>query len=153
MVTGHTRPVTTRKPVPTRRAPADLRLPVPWHVRVWGAVLGLLTGSLGFVFLTSPVPNRPLELEAESVVAIIELPLGFAMIGAGGWVVVATMLTQARASAHAVAGVVHLAHVFALTATLFIAWPLQPVPPILTAAFAVIAHGGACLDYWQRGWR
>lgn len=140
-------------PIPTRRAPAELRLPTPLYLRLWGALLGLLTLLLGIVYLTSPVPNRPPALERVSVVAIIELPLGFAMIGAGGWVVLATLLSQARSSAHAVAGVVHLAHVVALVATFVIAYPMQPAPVILLAAFAVIAHGGACLDYWQRGWR
>lgn len=145
--------MTAREPYPTRRAPDAMRLPVPAHVRLWGAVLGLFTAALGFVFLTSPVPNRPPDLEAASVVAIIELPLGLAMIGAGGWTVLATLVTQARASAHAVTAVVHLAHVFALCATFVIAYPMQPLPPILTGVFAVIAHGGASLDYWQRGWR
>lgn len=130
-----------------------MRLPVPMFVRLWGAVLGLLTVALGLAFLVSPVPNRPAELEARSVVAIVELPLGLALIGVGGWVVLATLLSQARASAHAVAGVVHLAHLVALVATFVIAYPRQPLPVIVLASFAVIAHGGACLDYWQRGWR
>ena len=145
--------MTARDPIPTRRAPVGMRLPVPAFIRVWGAVLGLLSAALGLVLLTAPVPNRPLALESRSVVALIELPLGLAMIGAGGWVVVATPVGQATASAHAVTGVVHLAHVFALAATFVIAYPWQPIPPIVTASFAVIAHGGACLDYWQRGWR
>lgn len=130
-----------------------MRLPVPGHVRLWGAVLGLLTLGLGLSYLLSPVPNRAPELEARSVVALIELPLGFAMIGAGGWVVVATLVSQARSSAHAVAGVVHLAHVAALAATFVLAYPYQPLPGLFLASFGVIAHGGACLDYWQRGWR
>jgi hypothetical protein len=145
--------VTARDPIPTRRAPAELRLPVPGHIRLWGAVLGALSAVLGFVLLTSPVPNRPADLEARSVVAVIETPLGWAMLAAGGWVVIGTAVSQARASAHAVVAVVHLAHVVALGATFLIAYPLQPLPPILTGAFAVIAHGGACLDYWNRGWR
>jgi hypothetical protein len=130
-----------------------MRLPVPAFIRAWGAVLGALSLGLGLALLTSPVPNRPPALDERSVVALIELPLGFALIGAGGWVVVATFVAQARASAHAVAAVVHLAHLFALAATFVIAYPLQPLPQIVLAGFAVIAHGGACLDYWQRGWR
>jgi hypothetical protein len=145
--------VTARDPIPTRRAPAGMRLPVPPFIRVWGAVLGGLTMALGLALTVEPVPNRPEQLEARSVVALIELPLGLAMIGAGAWVILATALTQARASAHAVAAVVHGAHLGALAATFVIAYPWQPAPPIVTAGFAVIAHGGACLDYWQRGWR
>jgi hypothetical protein len=149
----HTRRVTAREPIPTRRAPAGMRLPVPVHVRLWGAVLGALTMALGLALTLEPVPHRTRALDERSVVAVIELPLGLAMIGAGLWVIIATAFTQARASAHAVAGVVHGAHLGALAATFVIAYPWQPVPPIVTAGFAVIAHGGACLDYWQRGWR
>lgn len=139
--------------IPTRRAPAGMRLPVPVHVRVWGSVLGMLTALLGFVFLAPPVPNRPADLDARSVVAVFEQPLGWALLAVGGWVVLASIVGHARASAHAVAGVVHVAHLVALVATFLIAYPLQPVPQIVLAGFAVIAHGGACLDYWQRGWR
>jgi hypothetical protein len=152
-VTAHTRNVTPRSPIPTRRAPAGLRLPVPMFVRLWGAVLGLLSTALGLVFLASPVPNRTPALEARSVVAVIEVPLGIVLVAAGLWVVAATMVGHSRASAHAVAAVAHLTHVVALGATFVIAYPLQPLPVLVLASFAVIAHGGACLDYWSRGWR
>jgi hypothetical protein len=72
---------------------------------------------------------------------------------AGGWVIIATCLSQARASAHAIASAVHGVHLAALAATFLIAYPLQPAPGVVTAVFAVIAHGGASIDYWQRGWR
>lgn len=145
--------MTPRGSIPTRRAPAGLRLPVPLFVRLWGSVLGLGTLLLGVLYLTEPVPNRTPELEARSVVAVIEVPLGWAMVGAGLWVVTATLVSHSRASAHAVAGIVHLAHAVALAATAVIAYPLQPLPVLVLAAFAVIAHGGACLDYFGRGWR
>lgn len=145
--------MTPRRSIPTRRAPEGLRLPVPMFVRLWGTVLGLLSTALGVTFLASPVPNRPPDLEVRSVVAVIEVPLGIALAAAGLWVVAATITGHSRASAHAVAGVVHLAHLVALVATFVIAYPLQPLPIIVLAAFAVIAHGGACLDYWHRGWR
>lgn len=145
--------MTPRGSIPTRRAPAGLRLPVPLFIRLWGAVLGMLTVALGLVYLITPVPNRPPELAARSVVAVIEVPLGWSMVAAGVWVVTATVVSHSRASAHAVAGIVHLAHTVAIAATVVIAYPLQPLPVLVLAAFAVIAHGGACLDYWQRGWR
>jgi hypothetical protein len=136
-----------------RRAPRELRLPVPRVVSVWGAILGLATASLGFAYLTAIVPNRRPELEARSVVAIIETPLSAVWLIVGGWVVVATLVGQARASAHAIAAVVHLAHLTAVAATFVIAYPFQPVPGIVLALFPAIAHGGASLDYWSRGWR
>jgi hypothetical protein len=140
-------------PIPTRRAPADMRLPVPRHVRMASVVLGVATCLLGFVYLTEITPNRAAPLEEESVVAVIELPLGWTFLGVGGWVVIAACVAQARASAHAVAAAVHTVHLMALVVTFFIAYPLQPAPPVITAVFAVIAHGGASLDHWQRGWR
>lgn len=145
--------MTPRGSIPTRRAPEGLRLPVPLSVRLWGAVLGMLTVALGLVYLIAPVPNRPPALEARSVVAVIEVPLGWAMVAAGLWVVAATLVSHSRASAHAVAGIVHLAHAVAIAATVVIAYPLQPLPVLVLATFAVIAHGGACLDYFGRGWR
>lgn len=153
MVTGHTHRVTIRDPIPTRRAPTEMRLPVPGHVQLWGAVLGFGTALLGFLYLSAFTPNRRPELEAISVVAKIETPLAWFMLAAGGWVVVATAVSQARSSAHAIAAVVHSAHLVALGATFVIAYPLASAPGVVQASFAVIAHGGACLEYWQRGWR
>jgi hypothetical protein len=141
------------EPFKPRRAPADMRLPVPRHATAASIVLGVATAALGFAYLTAIVPNRSAALEEQSVVAVIENPLGWALLASGGWVVVATLVRQARSSAHAIAAVVHLAHLCALAATFVIAWPLQPAPPVITAVFAVIAHGGASLDMWKRGYR
>jgi hypothetical protein len=141
------------EPIRPRRAPADMRLPVPRHATLASLLLGAVTAALGFVYLTEIVPNRSQALEGESVVAVIEQPLGWALLVAGGWVAVACLLRQARSSAHAIAAVVHLVHLFALVATFVIAYPLQPAPPVLSAVFAVVAHGGASLDYWKRGYR
>ena len=136
-----------------RRAPADMRLPVPLHVRLASVLLGLSSCLLGFAYLTAIVPNRSPELAEKSVVAVIETPLGWALLAVGGWVVIAAAVAQARSSSHLVAAAVHGVHLAALIATFFIAWPLQPAPPVITAVFAVVAHGGASLDYWKRGWR
>jgi hypothetical protein len=137
----------------TRKAPPEMRLPVPLHVRAASVVLGVCTFALGFLYLTEITPNRSAALEAVSVVAQIEAPLAWALMTAGGWVVIATCLSQARASAHAIAAVTHGVHLTALAATFVIAYPLQPAPGVITAVFAVIAHAGGSLDYWKRGWR
>lgn len=136
----------------TRRAPAEMRLPVPRHVIVASLAMGLGTLVLGYGYVTTDV-RRPPELERESVVALIEHPLGWAMIAAGAWVLLAVTTSRARASAHAIAAVLHGLYLLAISATFVLAYPLQPVQGVALALFGVVAHGGASLDYWKRGYR
>lgn len=138
--------------IPTRRAPAAMRLPVPRHVAAASLVMGIGTVVLGIGYATTKVLRAP-ALEAKSVVAAIEVPLGWVMVAVGAWVTVAAIVGHGRASAHAIAAVVHGAYLLALVITFVIAYPLQPVQGVALALFGFIAHGGACLDYWQRGWR
>jgi len=135
-----------------RRAPADMRLPVPRHVILASLAMGVGTVVLGFAYATTSVYRRP-ELEARSVVAIIERPLGWAMIVVGLWVIAATVGRHTRASAHAVAAVLHGAYLAAIAATYLFAWPFQSLAGVALALFGCVAHGGAALDYWQRGYR
>jgi len=139
--------------IPTRRAPLGLTLPIPRHIIVTSVALGLTTVLLGFSYLWRPATIRSPDLERLSVVAKIDGPLGFVMVAVGVWVVVAAMVGCTRASAHAVTSITHLAYVVAVAMTYVIAYPLQPLPSVPLAVFGFIAHGGACLAYWQRGWR
>ena len=136
----------------TRKAPAEMRLPVPRHVAAASILMGLGSCVLGITYATTDVHRRP-ELEARSVVAVIERPLGWITLAIGLWVVCAALLGRSRASAHAVAAVAHGAYFIALAATYVLAFPYQPLPAVALALFGLIAHGGASLDYWQRGWR
>ena len=129
-----------------------MKLPTPRHVTLASLVLGVATLVLGVGYATTEVYRVP-ELQAESVVALIEHPLGWLMIVSGAWVVLATITRTARASAHAVAAILHGAYLVALMATFVLAYPLQPVQGVALALFGLVAHGGASLDYWGRGWR
>jgi hypothetical protein len=134
-----------------RTAPPGLTLAVPLHVQLTSVFLGLGSMALGLVYLISPPKrNGPLS---NSVMALMEQPLGWVMVVLGLWVVLAAGFRSSRASAHAVAAMCHGAYMAALVAT-----ALMTEPPRLTVAavlslFAVVAHGGACLDYWKRGYR
>jgi hypothetical protein len=138
--------------IPTRKAPPDMRLPVPRYIRLSSAALGIATAVMGIGYATIQVYRRP-ALEAQSVVAVIEEPLGWAMFAAGLWVLAAALIGHGRASAHGVAAACHAAFLGAIAATYVIAYPLQPIQGVALALFGFIAHGGASLDYWQRGWR
>lgn len=135
-----------------RRAPSDMRLPVPRHVMLASIAMGASSIVLGYAYATGMVYRRP-ELEAKSVVALIERPLGIVLIIIGLWVVAAGIGRHSRASAHVVAAVCHGAYLVAMCATVIIAWPHQSFVGPALAAFAFIAHGGAALDFWQRGYR
>lgn len=139
------------QPAP-RLAPAGMRLPVPWHVIAASIVLGVATIVLGVAYATTEV-NRAPALEAKSVVALIERPLGWLMVVIGAWVVLAAMAGTARASAHSIAAVLHGAYLVALLATFVLAYPLQPLHGVALAVFGLVAHGGAGIDYWKRGYR
>lgn len=129
-----------------------MRLPVPRHVRFASVALGFGTAVMGLGYATIPV-YRPPALERESVVAAIETPLGWVMLVVGLWVLVAAFLGHGRASAHAVAAAAHGVYLGAMVLTYLFAYPLQPLQGVALALFGLIAHGGASLDYWQRGWR
>jgi hypothetical protein len=135
-----------------RRAPADMRLPVPRHVALASLAMGVGTVVLGLAYATGTVYRRP-QLEAKSVVALIETPLGWVMAAVGAWVIVAGVAGHARASAHGVAATVCGAYLLAMCATVVLAWPLQSFVGPALALFPFVAHGGAALDYWQRGYR
>lgn len=129
-----------------------MRLPVPRHVAAASVVLGVASVILGVGYATVKV-IRPPELEAQSILAVIEVPLGWVLAVAGLVVIVAAALRSARASAHTLAAVAHGAFLVALLLTYVNAYPLQaPQGPAL-ALFGFVAHGGAALDYWQRGYR
>jgi vacuolar-type H+-ATPase subunit I/STV1 len=129
-----------------------MRLPVPRHVIAASILMGLASIVLGYAYATSSVYRRP-QLEARSVVAVIEQPLGWVLIVVGLWVMGAAIGRHTRASAHAVAAVVHAAYLAALCATFVLAYPLQSVAGIALALFPCVAHGGAAIEYWQRGYR
>ena len=135
-----------------RLAPAGMRLPIPKHVTAASLALGLATIVLGIAYATTDV-YRPPELEAQSVVALVERPLGWCMVLVGTWVVLAALAGAARASAHAIAAVLHGAYLFALLMTYVLAYPLQPLHGVALAVFGLVAHGGAGIDYWKRGYR
>jgi hypothetical protein len=129
-----------------------MRLPVPRHVIAASLAMGIASVILGGAYATSSVYRRP-ELEARSVVALIEVPLGWALIAIGLWVIAAGAFRHTRASAHAVAAVIHGAYLAAMVATLILAWPLQSFAGVALALFPCVAHGGCAIDYWQRGYR
>lgn len=139
------------QPAP-RLAPAGMRLPVPAHVVAASIALGVATTTLGIAYATTTV-NRSPELEAKSVVALVERPLGWLMVIVGAWVVLAALSGAARSSAHAIAAVLHGAYLIALVATFVLAYPLQPLHGVALAVFGLVAHGGAAIDYWKRGYR
>lgn len=138
-------------PLTTRTAPPGLTLPVPLHVRVTSVGLGVGTMLLGLIYLTAP-PRRDGPLSS-SVMALMEAPLGWVMLALGGWVVLAALSQCARSSAHGVAAIVHLTYTVALVATFLQLVPPKPSVASVLSVFAVVAHGGACIDYWKRGYR
>lgn len=130
-----------------------ITLPVPIYVTAAGLAMGVLTSVLGVAHLTRD-PARPPGLAGNSVVAVIEPVLGWVLIALGAWVVAATLTRTARASAHAVAAVAHAAYLVALLLTLaFVGIRSGPSVTATLAGFALVAHTGACLAYWQRGHR
>lgn len=106
---------------------------------------------LGIVYLTVP-PRRDGPL-SNSVMALMEAPLGWVMVALGGWVILATIARTARSSAHGVAAVVHLVYTVALVATFLQTVPPKPTVASVLSVFAFVAHGGASIDYWKRGYR
>lgn len=135
-----------------RTAPQELALPVPPYVKVLGVGLGLGTAVLGLVYLLWP-PYRPPGIAELSVVATIEPALGWVMVMLGTWVVAATLVGHGRASAHAVAAAAHGVYMLALVWSLFLTGPIVPSVAATLSWFALIAHAGWSLDYWQRGYR
>jgi len=136
----------------TRKAPPGMKLPVPRHVRLASLLMGVGTLILGLGYATVEVYRRP-EVAERSVVAAIEHPLGWVMAVLGVWVVLATITGHSRASAHTVAAVAHGVYFAAVLITCVLTYPLTPPQLGALALFGFIAHGGAALDYWQRGYR
>jgi hypothetical protein len=136
----------------TRKAPLGMRLPVPRHVQLASALMGIGTLVLGVSYAVIPVYRRP-EVADRSVVAAIEHPLGWCMAVVGVWVLVSTALGHSRASAHTVAAVAQLVYLGAVVWTIALTYPFTPPQAGALALFGFIAHGGAALDYWKRGYR
>lgn len=139
------------QPIPTRTAPRGLTLPVPLHVRATSVGLGGASMLLGLIYLTVP-PRRDGPL-SNSVMAVLEAPLGWVMLALGGWVVLAALAGIARASAHGVTAMAHAVYTVALVLTFLSVHPPRPSVASVLSVFAVVAHGGASIDYWKRGWR
>lgn len=156
----HTHTVTLQRPEPgplyespmrTRVAPPGLTLPVPAHVRITSVGLGAASMMLGLLYLTNP-PKRTGPL-SNSVMALMETPLGWVMLVLGGWVILASVSSCARSSAHAVAAIAHAAYTVALIVTWAQLNPPSPTVASVLSVFAFVAHGGASIDYWKRGYR
>lgn len=139
------------QPLSTRTAPAGVTLPVPLHVKVTSVGLGGASMLLGVIYLVAP-PRRDGPL-SNSVMALLESPLGWVMVALGAWVILATAAGMARASAHGVAAMAHLVYSVALVLTFLQLEPPRPSVASVLSVFAVVAHGGASIDYWKRGWR
>lgn len=135
----------------TRVAPPGLTLPVPIHVSLTSAALGLCTLALGVIYLTAP-PKRTGPLSS-STMGLLEVPLGVVMMCLGLLVVAATVAGKARSSAHGVAAMTHFVYTVALVLTFLQTVPPKPTVASVLSVFAFVAHGGACIDYWKRGWR
>lgn len=135
-----------------RTAPPGLTLAVPTHVQVASGFMGLATVVLGIVYLTSP---PPLASPARVTTTLSELTpaLAWCMVAVGAWVILATFARAARASAHGVAAVVHLTYCAGLVITFLDLEPFRVSAISALSVFAWIAHGGACIDYWKRGWK
>lgn len=138
--------------IPTRKAPPGMRLPVPRHVALASFAMGVGTFVLGVGYATVEVYRRP-EVAERSVIAVIEHPLGWVLALLGLWVTIASIVGRSRASAHALAAVAHGVYLAAALVTLALTYPLTPPQLGALALFGFVAHGGAALDYWQRGWR
>jgi hypothetical protein len=135
----------------TRTAPAGLTLSVPVYVRSAGAAMGVATVLLGLIYLLVP-PSRDPDAR-RTTIAVLEPYLGTAMVVLGILVVLATIASTLRAVAHGVTAVAHGAYVFALITSFLALDPIRPSVASVLSIFAVIAHGGASIDYWQRGHR
>lgn len=134
-----------------RTAPPGLTLPVPLHVQVVSVFMGLATVVLGMVYLTNPPPMA----SPTRVTTLSELTpaLAWCMVATGAWVILATFARAARASAHGVAAVVHVTYCVGLVATFLTLEPFRVTVVSALSVFAWVAHGGACIDYWKRGWK
>lgn len=128
-----------------------MTLPVPLHVALTSLGLGVGSMLLGVIYLTNP-PRRTGPL-SNSVMALMEQPIGWAMVFIGAWVVLAAVTGWSRASAHMVAAMAHLVYMGALFFTFLQLVPPRPTVASVLSIFAFVAHGGACLDYWKRGYR
>lgn len=139
------------EPLTPRVAPPGMTLPVPVHVQLASLVLGTLTILLGAVYLTSPPPvgsaARPTTISELTPV------LAWVMIAAGSWVVLAAVARSARSSAHGIAAIVHGTYCAGLVVTSLTFHPFRVTIVSILSVFAVVAHGGACIDYWKRGWK
>lgn len=136
----------------TRVAPPGLTLPVPLHVQLSSLLLGLLSVVLGMIYLVDPPP------EASPAVPFTTLdylrpPVVVLLLLMGSLVVLATLGRAARSSAHGLAAIVHLAYTVGLVATFFQTEPVRITIVSILSVFAWVAHGGACIDYWKRGWK
>lgn len=137
----------------SREAPPGLTLPVPLHVRIASLGLGVATGLLGLLYLTAPPRTHGPGPLSSTVLSLLEQPLGWCMVLLGAWVIVAAVSGVARSSAHGVAAIAHLAYTAALVQSFLALVPPRPSVVSILSVFAFVAHGGACLDYWKRGWR
>lgn len=144
--------VPSTDPLMPRTAPPGLTLPVPLHVQLVGGLMGLATVVLGLVYLVSPPPLAS-PVRPATTLGVLTPVLAWCMVAVGGWVMLATFARAARSSAHGVAAVVHLTYCAGLVLTFLQLEPLRVTVVSALSVFAVIAHGGAAIDYWRRGWK
>lgn len=129
-----------------------MTLDVPVHVRCAGGLLGVGTVLIGLIYLAAP-PERRGPSQLTSVIAVMEPVLGWVMLVLGSGVVLATVLGQARASAHVLATAVHATYMGGLVVQFLITQPVRPTVTAVLSFMGAVAHGGAALAYWQRGYR
>lgn len=138
-------------PLMPRVAPPGLTLTVPLHVQLASAVLGALTVVLGCSYLTSPPPVG--SAARPTTIGELTPVLAWVMVAAGGWVILSVAARAARSSAHGIAAVVHATYCAGLVITSLTFEPFRVTVVSILSVFAVVAHGGACIDYWKRGWK
>ncbi len=134
-----------------RIAPLGMTLPVPRHVKVAGAFMGLATMMLGLTLLLAP-PRAGSPLDT-TVLQLIRPPLAAVFLLIGAVLICAHVLAVARASLHGVAAVAHVVHCVALFVSIAFSNYGQVTVASVLSLFAWIAHGGCSLDYWKRGYR
>jgi len=136
----------------TRLAPPGLTLPVPLHVQLVSLAMGVASVLLGVVYLTDPPRPRSPALPVATV-EYLTPAMAWCMVCAGAWVILAAVARAGRSSAHGVAAVVHVTYCAGLVATFVELQPFRISVVSILSVFAWIAHGGACIDYWKRGWK
>jgi hypothetical protein len=139
-------------PLMPRTAPPGLTLPVPLHVQLASAVMGAATVLLGLVYLVTP-PRLGGAAQPFSTVDALTPPLAWCMVAGGAAVILATVARAARSSTHGVTAVVHLTYCVGLAISALQQEPVRITVVSVLSVFAFIAHGGACIDYWKRGWK